>query len=106
MVVEDAGWCCKGYAPEFVFFSAPLEDGRLFAGDSDVFVIMDHRAFVSLVKIDDIPVVGESVWRAGVCSCVIGSISDAVVFATWPNATTTVLCDGPMIGRLLLGLWK
>ena len=44
--------------------------------------------------------------RAGACSCVIGSIADAVMLATWPNATATVLCDGPMMGRLSLGLLK
>ena len=46
------------------------------------------------------------VWRGGVRSCVIGSIADAIVFATWPNATATVLWDGSMIGRLSLGLLK
>ena len=46
------------------------------------------------------------VLRAELCSFVIGSISDAVVLATWPKATVTVLCDGPMMGRLSLGLLK
>ncbi len=56
-VAEDAFWFCKGYAPESVFISAPLEDGRPFVGDSDVFVTVDCRAFLPL---GDIPMVGES----------------------------------------------
>ena len=59
-VAEDAGWFHKGCAPESVFVSAPLEDGRPFAGDSDVFVIMDRQAFVPLVKNGDVPMVGKS----------------------------------------------
>ena len=59
-VVEDAGRFCEGYAPESVFISAPLEDGRPFAGDSDVFVIMDRLAFVPLVKNGEVPMVGKS----------------------------------------------
>ena len=59
-VAEDAFWFCKGYAPESVFVSAPLEDGRPFAGDSDVFVIVDRRAFLPLVKNGDVPMVSKS----------------------------------------------
>ena len=59
-VADGAGWCRKGYAPESVFVSAPLEGGRLFAGDSDVVVIMDHCAFLPLVKNGDVPMVSES----------------------------------------------
>jgi hypothetical protein len=57
MVADGAGWRRKGYAPESVFVSAPLEDGRPFAGDSDVIVIMDRRAFLPLVKNGDVPMV-------------------------------------------------
>ena len=46
--------------PESVFVSAPLEDGRPFAGDSDVIVIMDRRAFLPLVKNGDVPMVSET----------------------------------------------
>ena len=46
------------------------------------------------------------VWRAGVHSSIIGRNVDAGVFAICPNAMATVLCDGPMMGRLLLGLLK
>ena len=60
MVADGTGWCGTGYAPETVFVSAPLEDDRPFAGDSDVIVIMDRRAFVPLVKNCDVPMVSES----------------------------------------------
>ena len=60
MVAEGSGWCRKGYAPESVFVSAPLEDGRPFAGDSDVVVVMDRCAFLPLMKYGDVPVVSES----------------------------------------------
>ena len=56
-VAEDAGRFCKRYVPLSVFVSAPLEDGRLFAGDSDVFVIVDCHTSVSLVKNGDVPMV-------------------------------------------------
>ncbi len=32
------------------------------------------------------------VWRASARSCVIGSIADAVMFVTWPNAIVVVDC--------------
>ena len=60
VVAGGAGWCHQGYAPEPVFVSAPLEDGRPFAGDSDVIVIMDRRAFLPLVKNGDVLMVSES----------------------------------------------
>ena len=59
-VAEDAFWFCKGYASESGLVSTPLEDGRPFAGDSDVFVIVDHRAFLPLMKNGDVPMVGKS----------------------------------------------
>ena len=49
-----------GYAPEFIFVSAPLEDGRPFADDSDFFVIVDRCAFLPLMKYGDVPVVSKS----------------------------------------------
>ena len=60
MVAGGAGWCHQGYAPEPVFVSAPLEDGRPFAGDGDVVVVMDRGAFLPLMEYGDVPVVSES----------------------------------------------
>ena len=45
-------------------------------------------------------------FRVGVSNNIMGRSTDADVLATWPNATETVLSDGPMMGRLLLGLLK
>ena len=107
--------------PESVFISAPVENGRLFAGDCDVIVDMDIAPLLPSWKMVTHPLSAKvltlrsklndstgrmCVWRAGVRSCVIGRRVDADVFATCPNATATVLCDGPVMGRLSLGLLK
>lgn len=46
------------------------------------------------------------VCRAGVRNCVMGNSAVADVLATCPNATATVLCEGPMTGSSSLGLLK
>ena len=56
---EDACRFCKGYTPDPVFVSAPLEDGRLFAGDCDVIAVVDRRAPVTFVENGDISIVGK-----------------------------------------------
>ena len=58
-VVEDAGRFCEGYAPESVFISAPLENGRPFAGDCDVVVVVDHWASVVFMENGDISIVSK-----------------------------------------------
>lgn len=56
---QDAGRFCEGYAPEAIFISAPLENGRTFADDSDVIVIVDHGTFVAFMENGNISVVGK-----------------------------------------------
>ncbi len=98
-----------------------MENHRLFAGGCDVVVVMDHCASVAFMENGVISIVSKGsdaeeqlddstgrmcVWHAGVHSCIIGRRTDEDIFATCPNATATVLCDGPVMGRLLLGLLK
>ena len=45
--------------PKSIFFSAPLENGRLCAGDRDVGVVVDHCAFVTFMENGDISIVGK-----------------------------------------------
>ena len=43
--------------PESIYVSAPLENGRLFAGDCDVIVVVDHCASVAFMENGDISIV-------------------------------------------------
>ena len=58
-LVYIAGRFGKGYAPESIFVSAPLENGRSFAGDCDVIVVVNHCSFVAFVEDGDISIVGK-----------------------------------------------
>ena len=58
-LVSIAGRFSKGHAPESIFVSAPLENGRSFAGDRDVIVVMDHCTLLAFVKDGAISIVGK-----------------------------------------------
>ena len=58
-LVYIAGRFSKGYVPESIFISAPLENNRSFAGDRDVIVAMDHCTLVAFMEDGDISIVSE-----------------------------------------------
>ena len=45
--------------PESIFVSAPLENGRLHAGNCDVFVVIDCCTYVTFVENGDIFIINK-----------------------------------------------
>ena len=58
-LVYVAGSFGKGYTPESIFKSAPLENSRSFPGDCDGIVVMDSCTLVAFMEDGDISIVSE-----------------------------------------------
>ena len=59
MLVYIAGRFCKVYVPESIFILAPLENGRSFASDGDVIMVMDCGSFITFVKNGNMAIVSK-----------------------------------------------
>ena len=58
-IVQNTGRFGEWYAPESIVILALLENGRLFAGDGDVNMVMHCGSFVTFVENGDITIVSK-----------------------------------------------